>query len=352
MKKMKLALIGCCGIAFAAHVPGILEAENIEPVAVCDINRENALKAAKLLSLDESCVYEDYNDVLKIQGLDAIDICTPNFLHSPIAVAALEKGINVFCEKPDAINVAEAEKMRDAAQKSGKVLMVMRNNRFANASKYLKNYIADGKMGDIYTVRCAWRRRRGIPGRGGWFTTKSMSGGGPLIDLGVHGIDLAMWLMGNPKPVAVSASVYNKFANTKVNAVMSEQSKGNTFDVEDLAMGLVRFDNGAVMQIEFSWASNIEKDTFFCELRGDKAGAYWESEKDLKIYGEEYGQLFDMVVKTQNSNSSPHSENIKHFADVVLNNQKPIFTPDQGVDMIKILEAVYKSAEQGKEILL
>ena len=352
MQKLKIALIGCNGIGVNVHIPAFLEAENIEAVAVCDICRENAMNAAALLGLGEESVYEDYNDVLALDGLDAVDICTPNYLHSSIAVAALEKGLHVFCEKPDAINAAEAERMERAAEESGKVLMVMRNNRFANASVFLKKYIQDGRMGEIYTARCAWRRRRGIPGRGGWFTTKELSGGGPLIDLGVHGIDLAMWLMGNPKPVAVSGAVYNKFANNRINNdTVRKVDHSGTFDVEDLAMGFIRFENGAVMQIEFSWASNVEKETFFCELRGDKAGAYWESGKDLKIFGEEYGMVFDTCVSTSGKDNL-HCKNIMHFADVVLNHAEPLFTPAQGVDMVKILDAMYKSADEGREIIL
>ena len=139
-------------------------------------------------------VFTDYKELLKAEGLDAVDICTPNYLHSIIAVDALHAGLHVFCEKPDAVSVEEALKMGQAAKETGKTLMVMRNNRFHTASQYLKKYIADGKAGEIYAGRCGWQRRRGIPGKGGWFTTKAQSGGGPLIDLGVHMIDLSIWL--------------------------------------------------------------------------------------------------------------------------------------------------------------
>ncbi len=355
-RKLKIGLIGAGGIAAHAHMPGYAKMDNVEIVAICDIKPEKAEALAKEYNVAQ--VYEDYKDVLDIPGLDAIDICTPNYLHSIIAVEALERGLHVFCEKPDAINAAEAEKMKAAAEKSGKVLMVMRNNRYMQVSSFLKKYIEDGRMGEIYAARCGWQRRRGIPGKGGWFTTKAQSGGGPLIDLGVHMIDLTMWLMGNPRPVAVTGCTYNKFADNdvsdSVNSNFGEKNSQGTFDVEDLAMGFIRFDNGACLQIEFSWASNVEKEQRFFELRGTKAGASWTSAtQKLGIYEEEYGKTVDYLPNIDNTKGVQiHEANLRHFADVVLNGAEPMFVPEQGVNMVKILEAIYKSAETGKEVLL
>ena len=356
-KKLKIAIIGAGGIARTSHLPAYKNMDNVELVAICDIIEERAKEKAEEYNIPG--VYTNYKDVLEIEGLDAIDICTPNYLHSIIACEALEKGINVFCEKPDAVSVFEAERMKAAAEKSGKVLMVMRNNRYRNTAAFLKQYIKDGKMGDIYAARCGWQRRRGIPGRGGWFTTKEQSGGGPLIDLGVHMIDLAIWLMGNPKPVTVSGCAYNKFANSEdisdsFESTYGDRNSQGTFDVEDLAMGFIRFDNGACMQIEFSWASNVEKENLFVELRGDKAGAKFSSIDDapLKIFTEEFGNVADYIPKVSDANVRIHERNLRHFADVLLNGTEPMFVPQQGVDMIKILEAMYKSAEEGREIAL
>lgn len=356
-KKLKVAIIGVGGIARNAHLPGYAKMDNVELVAACDIIKDRAEAAAEEYGIP--AVYTDYKEVLEIEGLDAVDICTPNYLHSVIACAALEKGINVFCEKPDAVSVEEAEKMKDTAEKSGKLLMVMRNNRYWLTSAFLKKYIEDGKMGDVYAARCGWQRRRGIPGRGGWFTTQALSGGGPLIDLGVHMIDLAIWLMGNPKPVTVSGCVYNKFADAEDVSDSAESKYGDRnadgiFDVEDLAMGFIRFDNGACMQIEFSWASNIEKENYFVELRGDKSGSSWNSlDQKLKIFTEEYGATVDYLPNIDNKNGTQvHEANLRHFADVLLNGTKPMFVPQQGVDMIKILKAMYQSAKEGREISL
>lgn len=355
-KKLKAGLIGLGGICKGAHMKGYSQMDNVEIVAVCDILPERVEEFKKTFNMPDVLGFTDFNDLLNVEGLDFVDICTPNYFHSIIAVAALNKGINVFCEKPDAVSAAEAEKMKEAAERNNKVLMVMRNNRYLETSEYLKKYIDDGKMGDIYAARCGWQRRRGIPGKGGWFTTKELSGGGPLIDLGVHMIDLAIWLMGNPTPVAVTGCTYEKFANSDVSdsehSSFGDAKADGIFDVEDLAMGFIRFDNGACMQIEFSWASNIEQEQRFIELRGSKSGAIWSSLDDkLKIFGEEYGQTVDYIPNIGNARLI-HAANIKHFVDVLLNGKEPMFVPQQGVDMIKILEGFYRSAEEGKEILL
>ncbi len=352
--KIKIAIIGCGGIARQAHMKQYLKlTDTYEVVAACDIIKEKAQTFANDFGIPS--VYENYKDVLKIDGLDAVDICTPNYLHSVIATDALESGLNVLCEKPDAVSVFEAERMRAAAERSGKTLMVIRNNRFLGTSQYLKKYIDDGNFGKIYAGRCGWQRRRGIPGKGGWFTTKEQSGGGPLIDLGVHMIDLSIWLMGNPTPVSVTGNTYCEFANSdisdSVHSSFGEAKADGVFDVEDLAMGYIKFDNGACLQIEFSWASNIEKEDRFFELRGTRAGASWHALDDkLKIFTEEYGSTVDRTLNC--AELSGHFGNIKNFADVLRGDASPCFVPEQGVNMIKILEAIYESARTGREVIL
>ena len=357
-KKLRIGIVGCGGIFNWAHIYAYQESDKLEAVAFCDIILSKAEASAERLGVDKSHCYEDFKEMIEKEELDAVDICTPNYLHSIVAVHALNNGLHVFCEKPDAVSVEEAKKMQDAADKSGKVLMVMRNNRYNNYSKFLKKYIADGKMGEIYTARCGWRRRRGIPGKGGWFTTKEQSGGGPLIDLGVHMIDLCIWLMGNPTPVAVSGCTYCKFADNDAgsdseHSKFGEASAEGTFDVEDLAMGFIKFDNGSCMQVEFSWASNIEREKNFIELRGTKAGASTDTTDDkFKIFTEENGTLVDIVPKLPEGGLGGHGQNILHFVDVVNGDAEADFVPIQGVNMVKILEAMYKSAETGEEVKL
>ena len=356
-KKQKIynvAIIGCGGIARWAHAAFYQRDPRVKVLAVCDIIEERADKFRQDFC-PEAKVYTDYKKVLAIKEIDCIDICLPNYLHSEVAIAAFAKGKNVFCEKPDAVNPKLAQAMKDAADKAKKLLMVMRNNRFADPSVFAKKFISEGKMGDIYAGRCAWQRRRGIPGKGGWFTTKEQSGGGPLIDLGVHMIDLAIWLMGNPRPVAVSGATYCKFANNEAadsdNCKFGDSVADGTFDVEDLAMGMIRFDNGAVLQIEFSWASNVQAEHRFVELRGTKAGLKWLDGTSLEIYGEENGTLTDLKLPGPLTDNG-HFRNLSHFYDVLDGRARPCFVPQQGIDMIKILDAVYKSSKTGKEVLL
>ena len=331
----------------ATSSPGRCE----EIVAFCESEYgSDALKNARC--------YTDYDAFLRDPDVDAVDICAPNFLHSPFAVKAFEAGKHVFCEKPDAVNVEGIEKMKEASEKANKVLMVMRNNRHHAYTKALKKLAEQGEFGTIYCGRCGWVRRRGIPGKGGWFTTKEQSGGGPLIDLGVHMIDLAIYLMGNPRPVSVTGCVYSNFADdtskpTSKSARYGEVKKDGIFDVEDQAMGFIKFENGACLQVDFSWAANIEAtDANYVELRGTKAGLKWKnSGAKAKIFKEENGEQTDIDI-TADTSVGGHEANLRHFVDVVLRGAAPDYTPQQGIDMIKILCAIYRSAETGREVLL
>lgn len=353
MKKIKLGIVGCGGIFRCTHLPAILEhGDEFEIVAVCDVIKERM----NIEGISDTVKkYENYIDLVNDEEVEAVDICTPNYYHSVISVLALEKGKHVLCEKPDAVSVAEMKKMIDAEKRSGKVMMVMRNCRYLPASKYFKNYVDSGGCGEIYCGKCGYLRRRGIPGKGGWFTTKALSGGGPLVDLGVHMLDLALYLMGNPKAVSVSGCTYNKFSETTVsdseNSKFGDKKEDGIFDVEDLAMGFVRFENGACLQLEFSWASNIEKEEFFVELRGTKSGIRFSSD-DAKnvIWTERNGVLEDVYPKTVRK--SGHGDVVKNFADAINGKAKPDYTTEQGMNIIKIFEGFYKSAETGKEILL
>ncbi len=350
--KIRLGLVGCGGICRGAHAPVYRKDPRVEVVAVCDLlpaRTDELIRDA----FPAAQAYTDYRELLARPDIDAVDICTPNDLHSEVAIAAFKAGKHVMCEKPDAIDPAKAEAMKTAAEQAGKLLMVMRNNRFSDASQYARRFIEAGKMGEIYAARCGWQRRRGIPGKGGWFTTRAKSGGGPLIDLGVHMIDLAVWLMGNPRPVAVSGNTYRKFADDQAasdseHAQFGDRVAGGTFDVEDLAMGLIRFDNGAVLQIEFSWASNIKAETRFVELRGTRAGLAWR-DGQVEIFSESDGQLVDMRPVGKMAEDG-HARNIRNFIDVLLGVAEPCYRPQQGVDMIRILTAIYESARTGAEV--
>lgn len=354
---LKAAIIGCGGIAQTAHA-GAYKKGRVEVVALCDIVPEKMDKMESILGI-KARKYTDYKELIAKEKIDFVDVCTPNYLHADIAICAMKNGINAFTEKPDTISVERVLEMEKVQKETGKHLMVMRNNRYWYSSKVLKEMINKGEFGEIYTGRCGWIRKRGIPGRGGWFTTKAQSGGGPLIDLGVHMIDLAIYLMGNPKAVSVTGSIYNKFANKdekqdSVHSNFGEKVEGGTFDVEDLAIGFIKFENGASLQIEFSWASNIEKETNFVELRGEEKGVTW-ADGIYTIYdGNKNSKFKDHLsrVKQLKNFRNCHVQNLLHFFDVLEGKAKADFTIDQGVNMIKILCAIYESARTGKEIAL
>ena len=340
---MNVAIIGAGSFAAGVHAPAFAQMKNVCLVAVCSPNKQKAMDVASRFGI--KAVYTDHLEMFAKEDLDAVTICTPNCYHSQIAIDALHRGIHVFCEKPDAVSVAEAERMQEAAQRNNRVLMVMRNNRFTAMATYLKKFIENGGLGEVYAATCGWQRRRGIPGSG-WFTSKDLAGGGPLIDLGVHMIDLAMWLMGNPKPTTVSGCTYMKFLNDGI------PEKGK-YDVEDLATGFIRFANQACLQFECSWASNIKYDEYaYLEFRGTKAGAVWNSkDKVLTLCSCENGQSINFTPDISEEVPA-HRANIQHFMDVITKHVEPIITPQQGVDMIKVLESIYKSAETGREVVL
>jgi len=350
---IRLGIIGCGGACRAFHIPTIVANLEVDLVAVCDSNLARAEQLAKEFSVPY-CT-DDFKALLSRQDIDAVDICMPTFLHMPVIVAALEAGKHVFCEKPDAMNPGEMEKIMRAAQKAQKRVMIMRNNRFLPTAQFLKGMAERGDFGTIYAGKCGWQRRRGIPGKGGWITTKATAGGGPLIDLGIHMIDLAVWLMGSPRPVSASGSTFRMFDGNEaypdsVDAKFGERRQDGTFDVEDLAMGFVRFDNGACLQIECSWASNVACSKRFVQLYGDKAGFDWDDGK-IKIFGEQDKYLTDMQPNVTDFELG-HGDNLNNFFDVLMGKAQPLYTMQQGMDILKIIDALYRSAEQGREIAL
>lgn len=354
-KKLRYGIVGCGGCGCGKHLASYSRhTDEIDYVAACDIIPEKAASAAEKFGFAQT--FTDYKEMFKKVKLDIVSVAVPNAFHAPIAIAALKAGINVHCEKPIALNAAEAQAMVDAKNASGKKLMVGLNNRYTETSLFAKKYIDDGHLGDIYMARCGWRRRRGIPGKGGWFTTKALSGGGPLIDLGVHFFDLTMFLMGFPAPTAVSASTYAKFINRDdVSTPLPEgtNNTGNpngTCDVEDMATGFVKLENGASVSFEFSWASNIEREITYFELLGTKGGMQMIN-GELKIMGEVAGEVIDILPKVKNVTAWGQNET-RHFINCVKNNLEPMSPPEQAVKMMQIIDATYASAASGREVII
>jgi len=354
-KKLRYGLIGCGGCGVYKHLTSYARyTDDVELFGVYDFDMKKAKAAAKQFKVPH--VFTSVEAMLAEDSLDVVSVVTPNALHAPLAIAALRAGKHVHVEKPIALNATEAQAIVDAKNAAGKKVMVALNNRFTEVSRFARRYIDAGHLGEIYHARCGWRRRRGIPGLGGWFTTRALSGGGPVIDLGVHFFDLTLYFMGYPAPVAVSASTYCKFGptpeskKTRGKGTFAVADPKGAMDVEDFAAGFAKFDNGASVAFEFSWASNIEKEVNYFELLGTKAGMSMYN-GELKIFGEVSGELADITSHVKNTTGWGENET-RHFIDCIQQDTDPLALPEEAVKMMQIIDAIYGSAETGREVTI
>jgi len=255
----------------------------------------------------------------------------------------------VHCEKPASLTPALVQSMVDARDKAGKKLMIGLNNRFTSWAQFAKKLVEDGALGEIYHAKCGWKRRRGIPGKGGWFTTKARSGGGPLIDLGVHFIDVTNYIMGFPTPVTVTGETYSKFADGQPFNPKASGYTG-TYDVEDLAIGMVRYDNGCSLDLEFSWASNIEEECRYCELYGTKGGFRFNNGK-VTLFSQVNGVSVDTTPRLAPDGAWGNAET-RYYVDCIRHNREPLARPEEAVVIMQIITSLYKSADKHREVKL
>jgi predicted dehydrogenase len=335
MDKVRIGIVGC-GIG-SAHVRSIAKCADAEVAALCDIDKARADKLAS--EHDIPSVFTDYQDMLAQDGIDAVIVATPNKFHAPIAIAAFEAGKHVMCEKPLAINAVEGKAMVEAGKKSGKLFMMGFNNRFRGDSQLLKKYIENGELGEIYYAKTGWVRRKCLNWISGWFAQKDLAGGGPLIDIGVHVLDLALWLMGNPKPVSVMGSAYSKLG-PKIFA-----ERGMNYEVEDLAAAFVKLDNGATVVMEASWQSHVAKEQIYTQLVGTEGGAEFDP---LRIYKDQHGTAVD--IQPQFEQLAGHEMEIKHFVACIKGECECISTGEHGLHVTQILDAIYESTRTGRSV--
>lgn len=344
--KIRIGFIGVGNIAQNAIMPAYLKQSDVEIVAVCDLKEARAREVAERHGIPH--VYTDFNEMVKRDDIDAISVCTWNNSHAPATIAALQAGKHVLCEKPPAMTVAEAEEMRDAAKDAGKVLMYGLVQRFRTEVTVLKEFMEAGKFGDIYFGKTSILRRRGTPL--GWFTDPAKSGGGPVIDIGVHLIDVTRYLMGSPQPTRVSAQVWSPHGDYKTKGVSRWKAFDTddlVFGVEDIAGGVIHFDNGAAMIFDVSWAANVKEIPFFSQVVGTKAGA---SVDPFEIYSEEQDYLIDVRPVVEKKNA--FEAEVRHFLDCIKTGATPIPNADEGVAIQKILNGIYESARLGREVEL
>jgi len=351
-KKLRVGIIGTGSISHM-HSASYQQHESAEITALCDIDEERVHKAAKKYGVAKT--YTDYRKMLAQHELDAVSVCTWNSEHAPCTIAALEAGLHVLCEKPMAINQSEAAAMQNTARKSGKLLMIGFVRRFGNDCRVLKDFIREGALGEIYYTKTAYLRRFGCPG--GWFGEKARSGGGPIIDLGVHVIDLTRYLMGNLTPVSVYAAAYKKLlGNKEVKGVegytSATKSENDILDVEDMASALIRYDNGAILSLETSFALNIKEDIGSIELMGTKGGA--KLDPQLEIFTDQNGYMVNVGFDcpTALSFEGLFENEVNHFIDCCLNGTTCLSPAEDGVEVMRIIDAIYASAQAGHEVIL
>ncbi len=357
----KVGIIGAGGM-LQYHAAGVTQAGG-ELVAIADMAVEAAQKAAETYNIPK--VFGDPGKMLEeCPELDAISVIVPNKFHKPLAIQGLEAGKHVFCEKPPALNAAEVEEMIAAADKAGKHLMFNFNNRARPESYAMMDYIKNGDVGDILTAQAKWIRRTGIPGFGGWFTTKELSGGGPVIDL-LHMLDLAMFFMGYPDPAYVLGNTYDTFIQDKSFKGpwgIPDRVDGTT-DVESAAHGMVTFKNGQALSLQISWAEMIKREEVSVVFQGTKAGGKVErlfgidglddtAIDTCELYVQENGNSVNRSIITEECEDMGRIRSMMNFLLTIEGKEAPLNTPDEALKLMKIVDGIYQSAETGAPVKL
>ena len=342
--KIGVGIVGTGGIAQGAHLQGWqkLQGDRVELLAAYDVKPEVAKAAAERFGIPRVC--KSLNEMLRMDDVHIVDVCTPNKFHAPQTVPALKAGKHVIVEKPMAMTVAEARRMCKAAKDARRKLMVAQSMRFTSESMALKQFVDEGGLGRPYYARASALRRRGIPGWG-VFTSKELQGGGPLIDIGVHILDLTLWLMGFPEPVSVSGATMTHIGTRKGVGGMGAWDWRH-YTVEDHACGLIRFKTGAVVYLEASFALNVPQDYFSTHICGTKGGV---SSSPLTFVREEYGNLVNSTPQFLPSMASHHEE-IRQFVECIRRDTPSPVPGEQALITQKILNGIYESAESGSEV--
>ncbi len=360
MKILKAAVIGIGSIS-KEHITAYIANPNVELYALCDINEKRLLEKGELYGIPKERCFTDKDEMFAaLPEIDIVSVTTWNSAHAECTIAALNAGKDVICEKPMATNAEEAKKMKEAADRNGRLLQIGFVRRFGNDCSVIKDFIDAGNFGEIYYAKATYLRRNGNPG--GWFSDKSRSGGGPLIDLGVHIIDFVRYLVGRPQPVSVYGATFQKLLNrpgikSSKGYCAADAERGSALnteycDVEDLASAMIRFDNGTVLSIEASFSLNIKETENDIQLFGTKAGCKLDPQVEIFTDINNHMVNVNFDDDTALSFSGLFANEINHFVDCVLNGTECIAPAQDGVDLMRILDAIYESARIGHEVIL
>ncbi|HQA06293.1 MAG TPA: Gfo/Idh/MocA family oxidoreductase [Clostridiales bacterium] len=356
-KKFRVGIIGCGGIANGKHMPALKNTGRVDMVAFCDIIEERAVKAAREYGTPDAKVYTDYKELLKDDSIEIVHVCTPNRSHSFITIDALEAGKHVMCEKPMAKTYEEAKAMVEAAKRTGKKLTIGYQNRQKPQSLYVKECCDNGELGEIYYARAIALRRRAVP-TWGVFLNEYEQGGGPLIDIATHALDMTLWMMNNYEPKMVVGNIFKKLGKQRNTANAWGDWDPEQFTVEDSAFGYVVMKNGAVISVESSWALNIaDPDEANVLLCGDKAGADTLHDKVRINYVKNNRQVIECpdfsaggVAFYDGKKVSPKDLEAQKWLDAIEFDTDPCVTPEQALVVTQILEAIYTSAKTGQPV--
>lgn len=350
MTKIKVGVVGNGSIS-RQHMNSYSKHPEVEIYAVCDLNEKRAKKVAE--EYGASKVFTDYKELLKEQDIDAVSVCTWNNTHAEISIAALRAGKHVLVEKPLCKTVDEALQVQQAVRESGKILQVGFVRRYDPNALMLKEWIDKEEFGELYYAKASAIRRAGNPG--GWFSDKELSGGGPLIDVGVHMIDLCWYLMGRPKVKSVSGNTYKKLGNrANIKHLSSYRASDYNPDnntVEDMANAMIRFENGASLLVDVSFTLHAKKNESSVKLYGTKGGI--EIDPEVVLVKEHHDTIINLHPQVDNNSfqfGKAFQSEINHFISCVKEGKEPISPVEDGVELMKILCGIYESAETGKEI--
>ncbi|MGD6896813.1 Gfo/Idh/MocA family protein [Bacillus infantis] len=345
MEKLRVGIIGAGGIAQSRHIPALLKLSELASVEViCDIHEETARLTAEKFGVPHA--FGDYQDMLEI--VDAVVICTPNRYHAEISVAALKAGKHVLCEKPMAMTAEECEEMIKASKKSGKQLAIAYHYRFMKEARAAKKVIEENEIGQPIVARAKALRRRKVPGWG-VFTNKELQGGGAMIDYGCHFLDLALWLLGSPEPVEVTGTAYNQLSRMENQVNLWGDYDHQTIEVEDHVTAYIRFANGASLLFETSWMANIKNDEESLGISGLTGG--------IDVFPFQLNQLKNGMLLNSEAEWLPGEEDpgipqARNFLNSCLGKEQLIVKPEEALRVSKIIDAIYKSSETGKSIVL
>ena len=353
---VKVGIVGCGGIARGKHLPSLKKLPNVEIVSFYDIIPQRAADLAKTYGAKDALVCGCLKEMLRDKSIDVIHVCTPNKSHSEITVAALEAGKHVMCEKPMAKTAAGARKMVQAAKRTGNKLTIGYQNRYRADSLLLNKVCRDGELGDIYYAKAHAIRRRAVP-TWGVFLNEEEQGGGPLIDIGTHALDLTLWMMNNYRPKSVMGSVYHKLGHRKNSANAWGSWDPKKFTVEDSAFGFITMENGATILLESSWAINyLEVGEAKTTLCGTEGGA--DMCDGLRLNGEKHSKLFVNKVEMSTggvdfydgTKDNAADKEARMWIDSIVNDTDPLVKPEEALVVTEILEAIYQSAKTGKPV--